>query len=459
MSIWWIIPPPKSAMTWQSSSLATTPTMTTNLMRNRDSLHQKKGFWPNMTKKSTEKRPKKMVLGEYGVVGRDEDAERRQKVLAELKKSAQSVQDIAVSARADAYTTEEMVAFKKPSKKKKKKTKSRRMRADDLLDNQDLSIPEGGDVNDEAAPRKWGMKAADLDAGEDDDDELRLALERTRRQKSRANTETSLESISAALAQRRKDESLRTDYAENSGNGLTISANVESIRSLGAVPTAQRKVKTEPTTENAQRTIKEEPVATDMMDVDAAIDEPTEKKKSAWTGVGQTIKEEPPAHVRIPEAEIKQEPESDTEEFTLLEETKLARGGRDRRGGGTFEELRDYNPDSKLEYYDESGHTIDVKEAFRQLSYKFHGIKPGKAKIEKMMKKRAEQLSLNKMSNTDTPLDTVDKLRRKNEATGSAYVVLSGQQNLDLKKMGKKREADRESKTGPSGAATKKAKK
>lgn len=42
-----------------------------------------------------------------------------------------------------------------------------------------------------------------------------------------------------------------------------------------------------------------------------------------------------------------------------------------------------------------------------------------------MLRKRQEELALKKMSNTDTPLGTLEKLREKQQATGSAYVVLS----------------------------------
>ena len=52
-----------------------------------------------------------------------------------------------------------------------------------------------------------------------------------------------------------------------------------------------------------------------------------------------------------------------------------------------FTEKRDYKPDVKLEYFDEKGHSMNHKEAFRYLSHRFHGKGSGKAKTEKRHKK------------------------------------------------------------------------
>lgn len=48
-----------------------------------------------------------------------------------------------------------------------------------------------------------------------------------------------------------------------------------------------------------------------------------------------------------------------------------------------------YNPNVKLSYRDEMGNTLSQKEAYKQLSHKFHGVNPGKAKIDKKLKRLA----------------------------------------------------------------------
>ena len=64
--------------------------------------------------------------------------------------------------------------------------------------------------------------------------------------------------------------------------------------------------------------------------------------------------------------------------------------------------------------------------AVRDLSHRFHGKYSGKKKTEKREKRIKEQMLLRGMSSSDTPLGTADKLHRKLERQGQAYVVLSG---------------------------------
>lgn len=69
---------------------------------------------------------------------------------------------------------------------------------------------------------------------------------------------------------------------------------------------------------------------------------------------------------------------------------------RDRYSGGggmiqDFKEKDGYKPDVKLEYVDDSGRMLNQKEAFRQLSHRFHGKGSGKKKTEKRSKKQQEE--------------------------------------------------------------------
>lgn len=56
-----------------------------------------------------------------------------------------------------------------------------------------------------------------------------------------------------------------------------------------------------------------------------------------------------------------------------------------------FKEKESYKPDVKLEYVDETGRHLNQKEAFRQLSHRFHGKGSGKKKTEKRGKKLDEE--------------------------------------------------------------------
>lgn len=78
----------------------------------------------------------------------------------------------------------------------------------------------------------------------------------------------------------------------------------------------------------------------------------------------------------------------------------------------------------KIEYRDSLGRKLTTKEAFRQLSYDFHGYGAGKAKTEKRMKaielrNKAETTSL-------TEVGTLKSFTKAQEATGRAHVVIDG---------------------------------
>ena len=67
---------------------------------------------------------------------------------------------------------------------------------------------------------------------------------------------------------------------------------------------------------------------------------------------------------------------------------------RDRFGSGItqdFKELSGYKPEVKLDYINEKGEAMNAKEAFRQLSHRFHGKGSGKRKIEKRNKKHEQE--------------------------------------------------------------------
>ncbi|KTF84196.1 hypothetical protein cypCar_00031443 [Cyprinus carpio] len=91
-----------------------------------------------------------------------------------------------------------------------------------------------------------------------------------------------------------------------------------------------------------------------------------------------------------------------------------------------FKEKDNYKPDIKIEYVDESGRKLTPKEAFRQLSHRFHGKGSGKMKTERRMKKLEEEALLKKMSSSDTPLGTVALLQEKQKSQKTPYIVLSG---------------------------------
>ncbi|KAJ2848117.1 hypothetical protein IWW36_003491 [Coemansia brasiliensis] len=98
----------------------------------------------------------------------------------------------------------------------------------------------------------------------------------------------------------------------------------------------------------------------------------------------------------------------------------------DRKWAREYEErMRDYKPDVKLEYVDETGRQLTTKEAYKQMSHAFHGHYSGKNKIDKIIKKRQrEQRQQQQASsaNTHERGAAMENARRK---VGSAGFVFS----------------------------------
>lgn len=85
----------------------------------------------------------------------------------------------------------------------------------------------------------------------------------------------------------------------------------------------------------------------------------------------------------------------------------------------------DYVPTFELRYTDEFGRELTPREAFKKLCHRFHGKAPGKQKMDKLLKKIAQEKALKQRAMGDAALDTSASLHRKLEATGSAYLVLA----------------------------------
>ena len=79
---------------------------------------------------------------------------------------------------------------------------------------------------------------------------------------------------------------------------------------------------------------------------------------------------------------------------------------------------------------------LACEKLFFPLSHKFHGKGSGKLKTEKRQKKVMEESLMKNMSSTDTPLNTLGKLRQKQKDSATPYVILTGNkvQPANLKK-------------------------
>jgi U4/U6.U5 tri-snRNP-associated protein 1 len=78
-----------------------------------------------------------------------------------------------------------------------------------------------------------------------------------------------------------------------------------------------------------------------------------------------------------------------------------------------------------LTEYDEFGRVMTLKESWKALFHKFHGKGSGKMKLEKRVKKIADEKKREAMLSGDTPLSMNKAFQQRQEKTGQAHFVLS----------------------------------
>ncbi|KAK4573697.1 hypothetical protein RGQ29_031584 [Quercus rubra] len=378
----------------------------------------------------------------------------------------------------DYYTQEEMLQFKKPKKKK-----SLRKLDLDVLEAEALSSGLGvgdlGSQNDarrqairveqeraEAELRNNAYQSAYAKADEaskslrmeqtlpvkleedvnpvfaDDSDDLYKSLERTRKlalkkQEEAASgpQEVALLATTAHSSQTTEDQNPTT--GESKENRVVFTEMEEFVWGL------QLDEARKPENEDVFMREDEEPKASD---------EEIKDKTGGWTEVKDVSKDEHPADEDkeeiLPDETIHEVAVGKglTVALKLLKERgthkeSIEWGGRnmDKKksklvgivGDDESKEPRsssliDYRKEICIEWTDEFGRIMTLKEAFRLISHKFHGKGPGKMKQEKRMKQYLEELKLKNMKNSYTPSDSVERMREAQMQLKMPYLVLSG---------------------------------
>lgn len=87
------------------------------------------------------------------------------------------------------------------------------------------------------------------------------------------------------------------------------------------------------------------------------------------------------------------------------------------------EKFKDYKPVINLVYRDEFGRALSQKEAYKQLSHKFHGKQPGKQKTEKRLKRIAEEMAIQRAENSS--LRGIESIAERQKEAGAAHLLLS----------------------------------
>ncbi|KAM3283032.1 SART-1 family protein DOT2 [Capsicum chacoense] len=407
--------------------------------------------------------------------GFNADAEKK---LEELRRRIQGpssinrMEDLNSSGKllSDYYTQEEMVQFKKP-KKKKSLRKKEKLDLDALeaeAKSSGLGASDLGSRNDktrqvlkeekeraEAETRSNAYQAAYAKAEEaskalrpektnnnqredddavfdDDEEELRKSLERARR---------------LAL---RKQEGLAKTFPESIASLATSSANESTVDNPSSVSGEAQENKVvftemEEFVWGLQLDEEEQkPGGNDVFmeedELPKPADEEMKNEDGGWTEVKETKEEEP----SVKEEEMEVTPDDTIREvpvgkglagvLKLLQERGTLKEDIDW-GGRNMDKKKsklvgirgeDGKKEINIERTDEYGRILTPKEAFRLLSHKFHGKGPGKMKQEKRMRQYQEELKIKQMKNSDTPSQSVERMRETQAQTRTPYIVLSG---------------------------------
>lgn len=312
---------------------------------------------------------------------------------------------------------------------------------------------ESMDISDEEGLGSPGVVEED-----DLETELHKQLEKSRRLKQIQQQKDSSEKIAAMVKRLNSQKSVDEEEDDDKKGSIVFNATSEFCRTLGEIPTyglaGNRedqedlmdfdKDKEESENEHCDSE-GEENIGWSMVNLDE------EKTHQDYSASSTTILDEEPivnrglaaalqlcqnkglletvvqkvARVKAPNNKVLPSANYCIEDKMAIDD-KYSRREEYRGFTQDFKEKDGYKPDVKIEYVDETGRKLCPKEAFRQLSHRFHGKGSGKMKTEKRMKKLDEEALLKKMSSSDTPLGTVALLQEKQKAQKTPYIVLSG---------------------------------
>ncbi|XP_075043531.1 U4/U6.U5 tri-snRNP-associated protein 1 [Mixophyes fleayi] len=411
-----------------------------------------------------------------------------QNIRQTLYNQAQTLELKGLKIASEYYTPEEMVSFKKTKRRvkkiRKKKTddlilmrpdtretdfgsRSRgrgRRRIEDSEDeeqNVELSrvMPQSDDL-------RWeNMDISDQEEIPDsvvvDEDELEIELqkqlEKSRRLKQIQQQKDSSEKIVTMVKKLNTQKSLDEEEDDDKKGSIVFNATSEFCRTLGEIPTYGLAGNREDQEDLMDFEKEEEESENEGGDSDgdenlgwSMVNLDEEKNHQDYSASSTTILDEEPivnrglaaalqlcqnkgllettvqkiARVKAPNKSLPSAVYCIEDKMAI--DDKYSRREEYRGFTQDFKEKEGYRPDVKIEYVDETGRKLCPKEAFRQLSHRFHGKGSGKMKTEKRMKKLDEEALLKKMSSSDTPLGTVALLQEKQKAQKTPYIVLSG---------------------------------
>uniref|UniRef100_A0A8C7N050 Spliceosome associated factor 1, recruiter of U4/U6.U5 tri-snRNP n=1 Tax=Oncorhynchus kisutch TaxID=8019 RepID=A0A8C7N050_ONCKI len=392
-----------------------------------------------------------------------------------LRNQAQSLEMPALAIASEYYTPQEMVGFKKTKqrvRKIRKKALPDELQLDDTR-NTDFGsrvrgrgrrqLDEGQEVSKEGViipgldvpQQSDDIRMADMDIS-DDEDFIPTEPAVLEEDEAEQDLQKQLEKQRKKLKQKQLVDG--SDDEDNKNNlNIVFNATSEFCRTLGDIPTyglSGNREDQEDIMDFEQEAARDGAGGSDSDEDEnvgwSIVNVDEEQKQPDFSTASTTILDEEPivssglaaalalcknkglldtqmqkiSRVRAPTGALPNDNYSIEDKMTI--DDKYSRREEYRGFTQDFKEKDAYKPDVKIEYVDESGRKLTPKEAFRQLSHRFHGKGSGKMKTERRMKKLEEEALLKKMSSSDTPLGTVALLQEKQKSQKTPYIVLSG---------------------------------
>jgi U4/U6.U5 tri-snRNP-associated protein 1 len=337
------------------------------------------------------------------------------------------------------YLDPSEVKVRKPKKKKSKSTRQRRADDDDILfagDTGDGEQPQEMELD--SGPAIFTKKRKEVDDTFVDDDDLQSSLALQRREALKKRKRMRPEDIARQL----REESAQADGQPEEESGIVMDEISRFVDGLRAEPEEERKPRRSKSAEAPVTTMHEESSEDEEMhdaDRHPANSRETsplaevppigvEEEKTVDQGLGATLALLRDRHL-IEEGKGAELNEQFRQRQRFLNELRRrmdlfdqeTKAQRERdRASGRLERmsvreredwqrqqntLRDqhqsrvidalfregYRPSVELKYVDDSGRSLDAKEAFKELSHQFHGKGSGKGKTDKKLKKLAEE--------------------------------------------------------------------
>ncbi|KAI9299214.1 hypothetical protein K502DRAFT_361737 [Neoconidiobolus thromboides FSU 785] len=328
----------------------------------------------------------------------------------------------------DYYTTEEAAQFKKP-KSKGKSRKKKREEERELFDNIIISIND---------PDTITMPS---DSNFVDDNELQLCLQKARTTALKRNKNLDGESAAKEVLKDKKEE--KKEEIESNEEGIIVSQTSEFVQNLAtsaAILSEKMQSIKEKNEKNKKQVKEDNSKASETIDnkvkkevkeedlnklreeegVDALFEDNVKAGRGLAGALAYFTKKgtyKPPTEEAIKRDELLTRQNKMIEVIKNKEKEKEKEKGKRSNKENydlkprTFVEdsiarLANYKPDINLEYRDTHGNILNQKEAFKELSHKFHGKSSGLKKTEKMLQRKEAQKRLDNMDSMGAPFET-----------------------------------------------------